>query len=53
MSAGHASHPDGWSLGLTIGPIVALVLLWDDSGSTLFVRTAIVLGIVVVGMNEV
>ena len=39
-----------WSLGMTIGPIVALVLLWDDSGSTSFVLTAIGLGIVVVGI---
>ena len=23
-----------WSMGMTIGPVVALVLLWDDSGST-------------------
>jgi hypothetical protein len=39
-----------WSLGMTIGPIVALVLLWDDPGSTSFVLTAIGLGIVVVGV---
>jgi hypothetical protein len=39
-----------WSLGMTIGPIVALVLLWDDRGSTSFVLTAIGLGIVVVGV---
>jgi hypothetical protein len=39
-----------WSLGMTIGPIVALVLLWDDPGSTSFVLTAIGLGIVVVGI---
>jgi hypothetical protein len=39
-----------WSLGMTIGPIVALVLLWDDPGSTAFVLTAIGLGIVVVGI---
>ena len=39
-----------WSLVMTIGPIVALVLLWDDPGSTSFVLTAIGLGIVVVGI---
>jgi hypothetical protein len=30
-----------WSLGMFLGPIVALVLLWDDRGSTSFVLTAI------------
>jgi MFS family permease len=39
-----------WSLGMTIGPIIALVLLWDDPGSTSFVLTAIGLGIVIVGV---
>jgi hypothetical protein len=39
-----------WSLGMFLGPIVALVLLWDDPGSTSFVLTAIGLGIVVVGV---
>ena len=39
-----------WSLGMTLGPIVALVLLWDDPGSTSFVLTAIGLGIVIVGV---
>jgi hypothetical protein len=39
-----------WSIGMTIGPIIALVLLWDDPGSTSFVLTAIGLGIVVVGV---
>ena len=39
-----------WSLGMGIGPIVALVLLWDDPGSTSFVLTAIGLGVVVVGV---
>jgi MFS family permease len=39
-----------WSLGMAIGPVVALVLLWDDSGSTSFVLTAIGLGIVLVGI---
>jgi hypothetical protein len=39
-----------WSIGMVIGPIVALVLLWDDPGSTSFVLTAIGLGIVIVGV---
>jgi hypothetical protein len=39
-----------WSLGMAIGPVVALVLLWDDPGSTSFILTAIGLGIVLVGI---
>jgi hypothetical protein len=39
-----------WALGMFIGPIVAIVLLWDDPGSTSFVLTAIGLGIVFVGV---
>ena len=39
-----------WSGGMTIGPVVTLVLLWDDPGSTSFVLTAIGLGIVIVGV---
>jgi hypothetical protein len=39
-----------WSLGMGIGPIVALVLLWDDPGSTSFVLTAIGLAVVIVGI---
>jgi len=39
-----------WSLGMFLGPIVALVLLWDDAGSASFVLTAIGLGIVFVGV---
>ena len=39
-----------WSLVMGIGPIVVLVLLWDDPGSTSFILTAIGLGIVLVGM---
>jgi hypothetical protein len=39
-----------WSLGMGIGPIVTLVLLWDDLGSTSFVLTAIGLGVVIVGV---
>lgn len=42
-----------WSLGMGIGPIVAVVLLWGDSGSTSFVLTAIGLGVVVVGVYVV
>jgi uncharacterized membrane protein len=39
-----------WSLVMGIGPIVALVLFWDDPGSTSFILTAIGLGIVLVGI---
>ena len=39
-----------WSLGMFIGPIIALVLLWDDPGSTSFVLTAIGLGVVTLGI---
>jgi hypothetical protein len=39
-----------WSLGMFLGPIIALVFLWDDPGSTSFVLTAIGLGIVFVGV---
>jgi hypothetical protein len=39
-----------WSLGMFLGPIVALVLLWDDPGSTSFVLTAIGLAIVFIGV---
>jgi hypothetical protein len=39
-----------WALGMFLVPIVALVLLWDDPGSTSFVLTAIGLGIVIVGV---
>jgi MFS family permease len=42
-----------WSLGMSIGPAVALVLLWDDRGSTSFVLTAIGLGVVLVGVYVV
>ena len=40
----------GWSLGMFLLPIAALVLLWDDRGSASFVLTAIGLGIVLVGV---
>jgi hypothetical protein len=39
-----------WSAGTTIASIVALVLLFDDPGSTSFVLTAIGLGVWVVGV---
>jgi hypothetical protein len=39
-----------WSAGMTIGPVVALVLLRDHPGSTPLVLTAIGLGIVIVGV---
>ena len=39
-----------WSLGMFLGPMIALVLLRDDPGSTSFVLTAIGLGIVFVGV---
>ena len=39
-----------WSIGMFLGPVVALVLLWDDPGSTSFVLTAIGLAIVTVGI---
>src|SRR6476646_288115 len=42
-----------WSLGMGIGPIVALVLLWDDPGSTSFVLTAIGFGLVILGVYVV
>jgi hypothetical protein len=52
----HADHSWGKvfnyarGLGMVFGPVVALVLLWDDPGSTSFVLTAIGLGIVIVGV---
>jgi len=42
-----------WSLGMGIGPIVALVLLWDDPGSTAFVLTTIGLAVVILGVYVV
>src|SRR5689334_7151754 len=42
-----------WSLGMSFGPAVALVFLWDDRGSTSFVLTAIGLGVVLVGVYVV
>jgi len=40
----------GWALVPVFGPIVALVLLWDDRSSTSFILTAIGLVIVLVGI---
>ena len=40
----------GWALVPVLLPIVALIMLWDDPGSTSFVLTAIGLGIVIVGV---
>ena len=51
-----ADHSSGkvfnlaWSLGMFLLPVVALVLLWDDRGSTSFVLTAIGLAVVFVGV---
>jgi hypothetical protein len=39
-----------WAFVPVLGSIVALVLLWDDPGSTSFILTAIGLGIVLVGI---
>ena len=39
-----------WSIGMTVGPVVALVLLREDPGAASFVLTAIGLGIVIVGV---
>lgn len=43
----------GWSLAMFLLPIVVLVLLWDDRGSTSFVLTAIGWVIVLVGVTVV
>jgi hypothetical protein len=40
----------GWAIVPVFGPIVALVPLWDDPGSTSFILTAIGLAIVLVGI---
>jgi hypothetical protein len=39
-----------WSLGMFLGPIVALIFLWDDPSSASFVLTAIGLVVVLVGV---
>ena len=41
------------ALGMAIAPIIALIFLWDDRGSTSFVLTAIGLGIVILGVYVV
>ena len=41
------------AIGMGVAPIVALVMLWDDAGSTSFVLTAIGLGLVIVGVYVV
>jgi len=38
------------AIGMAVAPIVALVLLWDDRGSTSFVLTAVGLGLVLVAV---
>jgi len=40
----------GWSLGMFLLPIVALVILWDDRGSASFVCTTVGLVIVFFGV---
>jgi hypothetical protein len=40
----------GWSLAMFLLPVVVLVLLWEDRGSTSFVLTAIGWVVVVVGV---
>jgi len=39
-----------WSIGMTVAPVVALVLRRDDPGSTPFVLTAVGLAVVIVGV---
>jgi hypothetical protein len=39
-----------WAIVMFLGPVVALVLLWDDRGSAAFVLTAIGLGLVILGV---
>ena len=43
----------GWALVPVLLPIVALIMLWDDPGSTSFILTAIGLAIVIVGVDVV
>jgi hypothetical protein len=38
-----------WSFGMFLGPVVAMVFLWDDPGSASFVLTAIGFVIVTIG----
>ena len=52
----YADHGQGqvynlaWAAVPVVGSIVALVLLWDDPGSTSFILTAIGLGVVLLGI---
>jgi len=39
-----------WAIGMFLLPVVGLVLLWDERGSTAFVLAAIGVGIVFVGV---
>jgi len=39
-----------WALVPVLVPIIALIMLWDDPGSTSFILTAIGLGIMLVGI---
>ena len=40
----------GWALVPVLVPIIVLIMLWDDPGSTSFILTAIGLGIMLVGI---
>ena len=40
----------GWALVPVLLPIIVLIMLWDDPGSTSFILTAIGLGIMLVGI---
>ena len=58
MPAFHRVGRKSWfnyvcALGMAIAPIIALVFLWDDRGSTSFVLTAIGLAFVVFGVYVV
>jgi len=39
-----------WAIVPVLGPIIVLIMLWDDPGSTSFILTAIGLGVVLVGI---
>ena len=40
----------GWALVPVLVPIITLIMLWDDPGSTSFILTTIGLGIMLVGI---
>ena len=40
----------GWALVTVLVPIIALIMLWDDPGSSSFILTATGLGIILVGI---